>query len=118
MAVSTALQEAEAILPKLSERETDLLLYQIFEQRKTPKRGVSKTPGVCGGSACIDGTRMPVWSLVNHRRLGFSDLEILYNFPSMTASDLKAAWDYYRDNQAEIDELIRDHYSDEDELAG
>lgn len=61
---------------------------------------------------------MPVWSLVNHRRLGFSDLEILYNFPSMTASDLKAAWDYYRDHQAEIDELIRDHYSDEAELAG
>lgn len=114
MSANTALQKAEALLPKLTERETDILLYQIFERRKTPKRGVSKTPGVCGGDACIDGTRMPIWSLVNHRLMGFSDLEILYSFPAMTADDLKTAWNYYRENQAEIDDLIREHYSDED----
>ncbi|WP_445242043.1 DUF433 domain-containing protein [Microcoleus sp. LEGE 07076] len=24
----------------------------------------SKTPGLCGGDACIGNTRIPVWSLV------------------------------------------------------
>jgi uncharacterized protein (DUF433 family) len=115
MSTNSALQKAEALLPKLTERETDILLYQIFERRKTPKRGVSKTPGVCGGDACIDGTRMPIWSLVNHRLMGFSDLEILYGFPTVTADDLKTAWKYYVDNQVEIDDLIRDHYSAEED---
>lgn len=114
MQTSSAFQVAEAILPQLSERETDILLYQIFERRKTPKRGVSKKPSICGGDACIEGTRMPVWSLVNHRLLGFTDLEILYNFPAMTAEDLKIAWKYYTDNRTEIDDLIREHYSDEE----
>lgn len=36
------------------------------------RRGVEATPGVCGGSACIAGTRIPVWLLEQGRRLGMS----------------------------------------------
>ncbi len=115
MQANTALQKAEALLPKLTERETELLLKRIFEQRKTPKRGITKTPGVCGGRACIEGTRMPVWSLVNHRFLGFPEVEILYNFPSITTADLKNAWDYYESNKAEIDSDIRENDPENDE---
>ncbi len=42
-------------------------------------RGIAKTPGVCGGDACIAGTRIPVWVLVDYRRLGTSDSELLNN---------------------------------------
>jgi uncharacterized protein (DUF433 family) len=27
--------------------------------------GIERTDGVCGGSACIAGTRVPVWVLVH-----------------------------------------------------
>ncbi len=110
----TALQQAESLLSELTERETDILLSRIFDRRRKSVRGISKTPGVCGGRACIEGTRMPVWSLVNHRILGFADEEILYNFPSMTPEDLKVAWAYYQIHKEEIDEDIRQNYIDEE----
>ncbi|MFN0034327.1 MAG: DUF433 domain-containing protein [Saprospiraceae bacterium] len=112
----TTLQQAETLLSQLTERETDILLSRIFDRRKKTARGIAKTPGVCGGRACIEGTRMPVWSLVNHRHLGFTDEEILYNFPTMTPVDLKNAWAYYNAHKAEIEEDILDNYSDEQAL--
>ena len=50
-------------------------------------QGVSKTPGVCGGEACIEGTRMPVWVLASYRQLGVKDSEQLDNYPTLTATD-------------------------------
>jgi uncharacterized protein (DUF433 family) len=38
---------------------------------------VQKTPGVCGGRACIRNTRITVWGVVNSRRLGAADEQIL-----------------------------------------
>jgi hypothetical protein len=35
--------------------------------------GVEKAPGVVGGDACIERTRIPVCRRVNYRRLGASD---------------------------------------------
>lgn len=109
MPTSTALQQAEALLPKLTQEEAETLLQRIFNLRKRTERGITKTPGVCGGRACIEGTRMPVWSLVNYRLKGFSSMEILYKFPTMTSEDLKKAWEYYQSSKAEIDLDIREN---------
>jgi uncharacterized protein (DUF433 family) len=109
----TALQKAEALLPQLSDRDAGFLLHKIFDRQKIKKRGISKTQGVCGGRACVENTRMPVWSLVYHRFLGFTDWEVLYNFPTMTPSDLKNAWQYYEANKSEIDGDIRENLEDE-----
>jgi uncharacterized protein (DUF433 family) len=65
--------------------------------------GVEKTPGVCGGHARIRGTRIPVWTLVSFRQQGADETELLQNYPSLTAQNLSMAWDYYEQNQAEID---------------
>ena len=111
----TVLEKAEALIPQLTEKERDILLHRIYSARRTKPRGITKTPGTCGGRACIEGTRMPVWSLVNHRLMDFTDWEILYNFPGMTPQDLKNAWEYYRDNQAEIDRDIKDNNWDGEE---
>ena len=73
----------------------------------TRKSWVQKTPGVCGGDACIRNTRITVWGLVLSRRLGASDASILENIVGLRPDDLEAAADYYRDNSAEIDEAIR-----------
>ena len=71
------------------------------------KSWVQKTPGVCGGDACIRNTRITVSGLVNARRLGATDDQLLENIVGLTPDDLLAAWEYYRQNPAEIDEAIR-----------
>ncbi|MFL5241122.1 MAG: DUF433 domain-containing protein [Gemmataceae bacterium] len=70
---------------------------------------VQKTPGVCGGRACIRNTRITVWGLVNGRRLGATDEQTLKNIVGLTPEDLQAAWEYYRAHPTEIDEDIRDN---------
>jgi len=74
---------------------------------KTISSWVQKTPGVCGGDACIRKTRITVWGLVLSRQLGAPDARILENIVGLTPDDLEVAWDYYRRNPAEIDEAIR-----------
>jgi uncharacterized protein (DUF433 family) len=73
------------------------------------KSWVQKTPNVCGGRACIRKTRITVWGLVNARRLGATDDQILRNIVGLAPDDLLAAWDYYRDHLAEIDQDIREN---------
>jgi uncharacterized protein (DUF433 family) len=75
---------------------------------------VTKTPGVCGGDACIRRHRIPVWVLVGYRRLGKSDLELLRDYPSLTPSDLEAAWEYAAANAPEIDRAVRENEEGEE----
>jgi uncharacterized protein (DUF433 family) len=77
---------------------------------------ISKTPGVCGGDACIAGTRIPVWGLVNYRRLGGAENDLLSAFPSLTPEDLKSAWQYANAHAAEIDRSIRENEVGEEGL--
>jgi len=49
---------------------------------------------VCGGDARIAKTRIPIWSLVNYRILGATDVRILQDFPHLSAADLANAWAY------------------------
>jgi uncharacterized protein (DUF433 family) len=67
---------------------------------------ISKNPDRCGGDACIRDSRVPVWVLVNYRRLGGSDADLLRDYPSLTPADLEAAWAYYAANKEEIDRAI------------
>ena len=69
--------------------------------------GVEKTPGVCGGAACIVRTRIPVWGLVQAQRLGMSDAELLAWYPALQAVDLKNAWAYFGTHREEVEEQIR-----------
>ena len=70
---------------------------------------VSKTPGVIGGDACIDGTRVAVWMLVRSRSLGRSDSDILRKLPTLRPADLTAAWQYAAENVEEIERVTREH---------
>ena len=49
---------------------------------------------------------------MNSRRLGAADEQILENIVGLTPEDLHAAWEYYREHPAEIDEDIRDNEAD------
>ena len=71
--------------------------------------GIDSTPGVCGGDACIAGTRIPVWVLVQARALGTSEAELLRSYPTLGPGDLANAWAYYRTHRDEIDQQINDN---------
>ena len=68
---------------------------------------IDKNPGVSGGDAVIVCTRIPVWALEGYRRLGWSETEILENFPTLRASDLVQAWAYVVAHRAEIEQALR-----------
>ena len=63
---------------------------------------IEKTPGVVGGDACIKGTRIPVWELVEYRQLGASSSKILEAYPQLTTLGLQVAWDYHHSFPEEI----------------
>ena len=56
--------------------------------------GIESTPGVCGGDPRIAGTRIPVWTLEQYRRLGMTEAQILASYPGLRAADLVNAWAY------------------------
>jgi Protein of unknown function (DUF433) len=51
-------------------------------------------------------TRHTVWGLVEWRRLGLTDEQILQRHPDLTQGDLNAAWEYYQKNPDEIEQAL------------
>jgi len=71
--------------------------------------GIESHPWVCGGDPCIRGTRIPVWVLVQYRRLGVSEAELLQSYPTLCAEDLVSAWSYEQSHREEIDRQIAEN---------
>ncbi|HQU42488.1 MAG TPA: DUF433 domain-containing protein [Pirellulales bacterium] len=69
-------------------------------------RQVVETPGICGGSPRIYGTRIPVWGLERARRNGWTDLDLLDNYPSLTQADLEMAWGFVNAHRELIEREI------------
>jgi uncharacterized protein (DUF433 family) len=73
----------------------------------TPQH-ITKTPGVCGGRACIAGHRIRVMDVVAwHEKRGYCPDEIVDLFPGITLADVYAALAYYFDNCQEINDEFR-----------
>jgi len=79
---------------------------------------ISKRPERCGGDACIRDLRLPVWAVLNCRRLGMTDAQILRAYPSLRVSDLSAAFEYAAANPDEIDRAISRNQEGEEGFAG
>lgn len=75
---------------------------------------ITHTPGVCGGRACIAGTRIAVWLLEALRRDGATDAYLLDQYPQLTEAHLAAAWHFVASHAADIDADIstQTHASD------
>ena len=76
------------------------------------KEHITKTPGVCGGKACIAGTRIRVMDVVVHHRAGESPAEIATTFCTpISVADVYAALayaeDFREDVQAEFEQAER-----------
>jgi uncharacterized protein (DUF433 family) len=104
-----AIKQLETELLALSPEEKAQVIYILAHSLNQNWRGITKTKGVCGGSACIAGTRIPVWVLVNARNLGVTESQLLYDYPTLTATDLVNAWMYAEANPDEIAIAIKEN---------
>ena len=77
-------------------------MTQIITER------ITRTPGVCGGKACIAGSRIRVMDImIWYEHQGMTPDEIVFQFPGLKLSDVHIALAYYYDHLEEIREDIR-----------
>jgi uncharacterized protein (DUF433 family) len=76
--------------------------------RSVTKSWIQKSPGVCGGEACVRNTRHTVAGLVEWKKQGLTDARILEHHPDLTQADLEAAWAYYDAHREEIEQTLKE----------
>lgn len=103
---SVSLQEAEDLVSSMSPAEKAQILQWIARDIGGTVPGIETDPAVAGGESCIVRTRIPVWALVQARKLGASEADILNSYPTLRAEDLVNAWAYYRSHKEEIEQQI------------
>jgi uncharacterized protein (DUF433 family) len=103
------LEKAEQLLSEMSRAEKAQILQWLVQDLGDSFPGIESRPEVCGGEPRIVRTRIPVWVLVQARRLGTSEADLLRAYPTLRAEDLANAWAYYRAHPDEIDRQIREN---------
>ena len=68
---------------------------------------ITRDPEVGGGVECLENTRIPVFIVVNWRKLGWSDADILGMYTELNTGQLNAVWDYYTAHKTKIDNQIK-----------
>ncbi len=102
-------KEVETMLASMNRAEKAELLQWVARDLGEAYPGIDSDPLVSGGEACIVRTRIPVWLLVQARRLGTSEADLLRSYPTLRAEDLANAWGYYRSHRQEIEQQIVDN---------
>jgi uncharacterized protein (DUF433 family) len=75
---------------------------------------IQKTPGVCGGDACIGRRRIAVWMVVEYRDMGATDEQLMTQYdPPLTRAELDAALRYAAAHPEEIAANIRENNEDD-----
>lgn len=96
-------RDAALHLPKADQAR---LLSVVAHEVADAYPGIEFQPGVCGGSARLIRTRLPVWLLESLRRQGATDAALLAAYPTINAEDLANAWAYARAHREEMDHEI------------
>jgi uncharacterized protein (DUF433 family) len=104
-----SLHELEPLIQALSPSEKAQILQWISRDLGDAFPAIERNPDVLGGEACIVRTRIPVWLLVQLRRLGSAEADLLRAYPTLRAEDLANAWAYARLHPSEIEQNIIDN---------
>lgn len=111
--------ETQTLDAKQVYRELDTLLAELHRLRElvqpyviekpirveTEHPHIERVPGVRGGQPVISGTRIPVWIIVDHFKMGRSLDYILENY-DLTAEQVYDALSYYYEHTDEIEQTI------------
>lgn len=89
--------------------DAENLIRRFLVMTKT----ITHTKNICGGRARINGTRIPVWSLIRMSQQNMSKESLLDNFPTLSSGAIDSAFYYYNDNMKEIDQDISENEGDE-----
>lgn len=103
------LDKAKKLITGLSPGEKAQVLQWVARSLSGAVPGVEATPGVCGGEPRIVRTRIPVWLLVQARRVGASEAALLECYPQLRAEDLVNAWAYAELHRDEIERHIQEN---------
>jgi uncharacterized protein (DUF433 family) len=117
--VEVGLMETQTFDAKLVYQQLDALLAELHRLRELvkpyviekPKRvetvhpHIERVPGVRGGQPVISGTRIPLWIIVDHFKMGRSLDYILENY-DLTAEQVYDALSYYYEHTDEIEQAI------------
>jgi uncharacterized protein (DUF433 family) len=85
------------------------LLAFVAQEIGNVHPGIDFNPDICGGSARIVRTRIPVWTLEAARQQRSSDADLLAAYPSLTAEDLANARNYTHVHRDEINREIAEN---------
>lgn len=99
----TKLEQTRELATQLSVEELIQLLQWLQAELESYPVRIIRTPGVCGGRARVFRTRIPVWLLVGYRQAGWSDEQILENYPQLSMSGLQHSWEYFETHREEIE---------------
>ncbi len=72
-----------------------------------PPRAISHRPGLHGGAAVIEGTRVPVWTIVRAFPAYASEEEFLRSYPTLRRGEAAAAMAYYAMHRDEIETVLQ-----------
>jgi uncharacterized protein (DUF433 family) len=100
-------RDLEKFYKGLSRAEKAQLLQWAARDLGDAFPGIESNPQISGGEPCIVRTRIPVWILIQARRLGTSEADLLRAYPTLRAEDLANAWAYERSHRKEIDAQIK-----------
>jgi uncharacterized protein (DUF433 family) len=78
---------------------------------KTVYSHITKDLGVCGGKACIDGTRIRVMDIVSLMRQGYVPEKMLEAYPSLNLAQIYAALSYFYEHPDEIEASLEEDRS-------
>jgi len=69
------------------------------------RRVITIEPGKRGGKPCIRGLRITVYDVLDYLASGMSEVEILRDFPDLTADDLRACLAFAADRERKLDSV-------------
>lgn len=105
----TTLEKVREMLPAMLPSEKAQVLQWLARDIGGAFPGIESTPTVMGGEPCIVRTRIPVWLLVQARKLGSSEADLLKAYPTLRAEDLTNAWAYYSAHRQDIEQQIQEN---------
>ena len=107
--MAASLREIEQQVEQLTDAEKAQLMMKLLPALSHAFAGIEKRPGICGGDACVIRTWISAWTLERYRRLGWTEAQILDNFPTLRAADLVNTWAYVDAHGEEIEAAIREN---------
>ena len=104
--MTALLEQVGEMIGRMNRSEKAQILQWVVSDLGDAFPGIDSRPDVCGGEPCVVRTRIPVWTLVQARRLGVTESDLLNAYPALSAEDLAEAWAYSRTHREKIEAQI------------